>query len=104
MLHSKLTQEATFARIGDIVEAAWPGLLPKLYAEYPWLKDEDRRLIALMCCGFSGNAISVILNIPPKSLNVRKSRIARRMGIDTRLSSWLREITENYPEDDGKNS
>ena len=57
-----------------------------------------------MCCGFSGNAISVILNIPPKSLNVRKSRIARRMGIDTRLSSWLREITENYPEDGRKNS
>ena len=104
VLHSKLTQEATFARIGDIVEAAWPDLLPKLYAEYPWLKDEDRRLIALMCCGFSGNAISVILNIPPKSLNVRKSRIARRMGIDTRLSSWLREITENYPENGGKNS
>ena len=48
--------------------------------------------------------ISVILNIPPKSLNVRKSRIARRMGIDTRLSSWLRKITENYPENGGKNS
>ena len=73
-----------------VIEAAYPGFLGSLFAEFPGLQEEDRHLIILTCCGYPSGAIGTILGISESNLAVRKTRLARRMGIDTSLAKFLR--------------
>ena len=57
----------------------------------PWLTDDDRLLICLMCCGLSPNAASVILDRDLNRLNKWKTSLARQMGLSTRLSKYLKD-------------
>lgn len=91
VLDSTVADRSTFAQVGALMEASYPGFLNGLYSEYPWLTEEDRQLVALMCCGISPNAVSVIFRMDMNRLNKWKTRLAKRMESPVRLSKFLNE-------------
>ena len=94
---SILSDEDTLNNIlGKMLELTYPGFMTGLSKEYPSLNDSDRKLIVLTCCGFSSNTASVILGISVQNLNARKYRIARKMGIDGRISSFMKKKLSEY--------
>ena len=95
-LGDRLDRNVAFRRIGQLVEASYPGFMQDLTKEFPWLNDEDRLLISLMICGISSGASCVILNIGLNSLNIRKTRIAKKMNAPDRLSIYLRDRLYNW--------
>lgn len=95
-LRAIFSDESTFARADKMLEATFPGFLPELFKEFPWLTEEDRKLIVLMCCGFSTGTISIMTKMEITSLNTKKCRLARKMGISGRLSTYLRKRILDY--------
>ena len=94
---SILSDEDTLNNIlGKMLELTYPGFMTGLSKEYPSLNDSDRKLIVLTCCGFSSSTASVILDISVQNLNARKYRIARKMGIDGRISSFMKKKLSEY--------
>ena len=91
VLSERLPKMSTFARIDSMLESVYPGFMHRLCNEYPWLDKEQKNLISLMCCGFTNNAIAVIMNMDMRRLNERKTRLARKMGVSIRLSTYLRK-------------
>lgn len=85
-----------FDRIGLLVEASYPGFMQSLTDEFPWLTDEDKFLISLMICGISSSAACVILNTGLNQLNIRKTRLAKKMNTQDRLSIYLRDRLYNW--------
>lgn len=72
-----------------LIKTAYPGFLERLFEEFPGLSEEDRHLIILTCCGYPKGAVCTILGISESNLAVRKTRLARKMGIDTSLAKYL---------------
>ena len=94
---SILSDEDTLNNIlGKMLELTYPGFMTGLSKEYPSLNDSDRKLIVLTCCGFSSSTASIILGISVQNLNARKYRIARKMGIDGRISSFVKKKLSEY--------
>ena len=96
VLDSTVADRNTFAQVGALMEASYPGFLNGLYSEYPWLTEEDRQLVALMCCGISPNAVSVIFRMDMNRLNKWKTQLAKKMGSPVRLSKFLNEKLLDY--------
>ena len=62
----------------------------------PWMTDQDRQLVALMCCGISPNAVSVIMGMDMNRLSKWKTQLAKKMGSPVRLSKFLNEKLLDY--------
>ena len=90
-LQTGLSGREALEQIGGLIETSWPGFLSGLFDDFPWLTDDDRLLICLMCCGLSPNAASVILDRDLNRLNKWKTSLARQMGLSTRLSKYLKD-------------
>lgn len=95
-LTERLTSMKTSVRIDRMLESVYPGFMSMLCSKYPWLNQDERELISLMCCGFTTNAVSIIMNLDIKKLNDKKTRLARKMGISIRLSTYLKQELSNY--------
>ena len=96
VLKSTLSDKSTSDRIQKMFELAYPGFMARLSKEYPSLNDSDRKLTALVCCGFTPNTASIIMGTGVQSLNARKYRLARKMGIDGRISTFLKQRLDEY--------
>lgn len=95
-LKSTLSDESTSAKIEKMFELAYPGFMDKLSKEYPSLNDNDRKLTALVCCGFTPSTASIIMGTSVQNLNARKYRLARKMGLDGRISTFLKKRLSEY--------
>ena len=95
-LGNGLSGGKAFDRIGLLVEASYPGFMQSLTDEFPWLTDDDKFLISLMICGISSSAACVILNTDINRLNIRKTRLAKKMNTRDRLSIYLRDKLYNW--------
>lgn len=95
-LGNGLSGGKAFDRIGLLVEASYPGFMQSLTDEFPWLTDDDKLLISLMICGISSSAACVILNTDLNRLNIRKTRLAKKMNTRDRLSIYLRDRLYNW--------
>lgn len=93
---SRISDKGTLKRAEKMLDSAYPGFMEDFITEFPWLKDEHKSILILMSCGFSNNAISVILNTDLKKLNLKKTRLARKMNVETRLSTYLRKRILDY--------
>ena len=90
-LQNGLTGHEALEQISGLIETSYPGFLSGLFNDFPWLTDDNRLLICLMCCGLSPNAASVILDRDLNRLNKWKTSLARQMGLSTRLSKYLKD-------------
>ncbi len=96
VLKSTLSDKSTSDKIQKMFELAYPGFMDSLSKEYPSLNDSDRKLTALVCCGFTPNTASIIMGTGVQSLNARKYRLARKMGLDGRISTFLKKRLSEY--------
>lgn len=95
-LKSLLSDGSTIERIEKMFELTYPGFIAGLRKQYTSLNDNDCKLISLVCCGFTPNTSSIIIGTSVQSLNAKKYRLARKMGIDGRLSSFLKKKISEY--------
>ena len=96
VLKSTLSDKSTSDKIQKMFELAYPGFMDSLSKEYPSLNDSDRKLTALVCCGFTPNTASIIMGSSVQNLNARKYRLARKMGIEGRISTFLKKRLSEY--------
>lgn len=90
-LHTGLTGREAQAQIDALIEASYPGFLDDLHSAFPWMTEDDRLLVSLMCCGITPNAVSIILGMDLNRLNKWKTRLAKQMNSPVRLSKYLNE-------------
>ncbi len=90
-LHTGLTGREAQAQIDALIEASYPGFLDDLHSAFPWMTEDDRLLVSLMCCGITPNAVSIILGMDINRLNKWKTRLAKQMNSPVRLSKFLNE-------------
>ena len=94
ILESHFPADDTMTRIMKIVNATYPGFLTGLKDAHPTLKEKDLYLIAMMACGFSTGTICALRRITESSLYVEKSRIAKKIGDNVRLSEYVSRALE----------
>lgn len=96
VLRTELADNSILPQINSLIEASYPGFTESLYSEFPWMTQDDRLLVSLMCCGVSPNAVSVILDTDLNRLNKWKTRLGRHMGLPVRLSKYLKDRLYSY--------
>lgn len=89
ILENHFPKENTMTRVRKIVDATYPGFLSSMEKEHPALKEKDIYIIALMACGFSTGTICALRRISESSLYVEKTRIAKKIGENIRLSDYI---------------
>ena len=89
ILEKHFPKDDTMTRVRKIVDATYPGFLSSLEKAHPSLKEKDIYVIALMACGFSTGTICALRRISESSLYVEKSRIAKKIGDNIRLSDYI---------------
>lgn len=80
-----------YLRIRRVCDIIHPSKLSEIETEVPVLTDTDKLLIALMGCGFPTGAICALMRLTKASLNVQKTRTARKIGPKVRLSEYVSE-------------
>lgn len=95
-LHTGLTGREAQAQIDTLIEASYPGFLDDIHSAFPWMTEDDRLLVSLMCCGITPNAVSIILGMDLNRLNKWKTRLAKQMNSPVRLSKFLNEKLLTY--------
>lgn len=94
MLDRYFPEEEVHDRIRRICDLLYPGVLSEIEREHPSLTRNDLLLIALMACGFPTGAICAIRRLNVHSLNVQKTRTARKIAPGLRLSDF---VAHNFP-------
>ena len=94
MLDRYFPEEEVHDRIRRICDLLYPGVLSEIEREHPSLTRNDLLLIALMACGFPTGAICAVRRLNVHSLNVQKTRTARKIAPDLRLSDF---VAQNFP-------
>ena len=94
MLDRYFPEEEVHDRIRRICDLLYPGVLSEIEREHPSLTRNDLLLIALMACGFPTGAICAVRRLNVHSLNVQKTRTARKIAPGLRLSDF---IAQNFP-------
>ena len=81
-----------------VIDTAYPGFTDSLLAEFSWLQSEDMHLIVLTCFGYPNGTVSSLLHISEANLAVRRTRLARKMGLDESLTKYLKKRLYTYRE------
>lgn len=79
----------TYGDASTLIDAVYPGFLSGLFSEYPGLSKDERYLIILTCLGYPASTLCTILDISETNLSTRKTRLARKMGLDGSLAKYL---------------
>ena len=91
-----ITDMNSLSNAKTVIDTVYPGFTHSLFSEIPGLQDEDRHLIVLTCFGYPNSAVASLLRISEANLAVRRTRLARRMGLDESLTRYLREKLRTY--------
>lgn len=89
LLDKHFPENEVNARIRRICDLLYPGVLSGIERDYPSLTRNDILLIALMACGFPTGAICAIRRLNVHSLNVQKTRTARKIAPGLRLADFV---------------
>ena len=81
-----------------VIDTAYPGFTDSLLAEFSWLQSEDMHMIVLTCFGYPNGTVSSLLHISEANLAVRRTRLARKMGLDESLTKYLKKRLYTYRE------
>lgn len=86
----------TNGQVIKIVNLAYPGFLDSLRLSHSALTGQNIYLIALIACGFSTGAICAIFRCSENTLNVSKTRIAKKLGIEYSLSTFITNSLHSF--------
>lgn len=79
----------TYGDASTLIDTVYLGFLSGLFSEYPGLSKDERYLIILTCLGYPASTLCTILDISETNLSTRKTRLARKMGLDGSLAKYL---------------
>lgn len=79
----------TYGDASTLIDTVYQGFLSGLFSEYPGLSKDERYLIILTCLGYPASTLCTILDISETNLSTRKTRLARKMGLDGSLAKYL---------------
>lgn len=75
------TSEKDVKWMEQVINGANNNLLEKIYANYPTLSEDEKKLLCYVYAGFSPKAISVFLEISIETVYNRKSRLLAKTGL-----------------------
>jgi DNA-binding CsgD family transcriptional regulator len=66
----------------------------KINVRFPDLTEQEKRLTILLRVGFSSKEISSIMNISPKSVEISRYRLRKKLNIDNKvnLTNFIKSI------------
>ena len=89
ILKKYFPEKHTYEKIRRLCGALYPGVLEQIERDHPALSRNDLLLIALMGCGFPTGAICAVKGMTVGSLNSQKTRTAKKIGPEVRLSEYV---------------
>ena len=94
VLKKYMSEGETYDMIRDLCDILYPGVMKDIESSPPSLTKNDLLLIALMGSGFPTGAICAVRRLNVHSLNVQKTRTARKIAPGLRLSDF---VAHNFP-------
>lgn len=78
----------------EVVQQTCDGFFQRLESEHDALTDREKRLAALVRIGLSSKEIAQIFNIEPKSVDMYRYRLRKKMNLDSdkNLTSYLQAV------------
>lgn len=74
------------------VDASCHGLASRVRRDYPELVETDFRIIELTACRFNYVEIASLLGMNRNSITKKRTRIARKMGLEQTLTDYLDQL------------
>ncbi|MBQ2399932.1 MAG: hypothetical protein II308_07660, partial [Muribaculaceae bacterium] len=92
----KVLSQDFISEVRSYVNARHDNVLERLRASHPNIKDDDIDLMALMLAGYNTSMIVICMGYADRaSLNNKRSRLKKRLGIDVSVSAYLQQLTES---------
>ena len=92
----KVLSQDFISEVRTYVNTRHDNVLERLRASHPNIKDDDIDLMALMLAGYNTSMIVICMGYADRaSLNNKRSRLKKRLGIDVSVSAYLQQLTES---------
>lgn len=94
LLKSNSIQQLEWGMIENQIEKSHPGFLIRLQTKHPVISAKDQKLCAYIRLGLTSKEISGLLNITPKSVEIARVRLRKKLQIPqkVRLSKYISQL------------
>lgn len=94
MLRSGSIQQLDWGVIENQIEKSHPGFLNRLQTKHPAISAKDHKLCCYVRLGLSSKEISGLLNITPKSVEIARVRLRKKLQLPqkNRLVNYISQI------------
>jgi PAS domain S-box-containing protein len=94
MLENKSVVPLDWANIENQLEKIHPGFFKRLQSKHPNISLKDKKLCAYLRLGLSSKEISGLQNITPKSVEISRVRLRKKLKLQTtiRLVNYLSQL------------
>ena len=94
LLKSNVVQQIDWGMIGSQMEKLYPGFLARLRVKHPTITNNDIKLCSYVRLGLSSKEISGLLNITPKSTEIARVRLRKKLKLSNkiRLVNYLAQV------------
>ena len=93
-LHQKMSFSQELENLYLKAEKVHNDFPARINERFPDLTEQEKRLTLLLRVGFSSKEISSIMNISPKSVEINRYRLRKKLNIDNKvnLTSYIKSI------------
>lgn len=94
LLETKFSLSMDWAMIENQIEKLHPGFQNRLQVKHPTITIRDKKLCAYLRLGLSSKEVSGLLGITPKSIEIARVRLRKKLKLPTsiRLSNYLIQL------------
>ena len=94
LLETNSNRTLDWSMIENQVEKLHPGFLNKLLVKHSSISNKDKKLCTYIRLGLSSKEISGLLNITPKSVEIARVRLRRKLNLSSsiRLVNYLSQL------------
>lgn len=94
LLKSGSIQQLDWQIIENQIDKSHPGFLNRLQSKHPNISVKDQKLCCYIRLGLSSKEISGLLNITPKSVEIARVRLRKKLNIPQkkRLSNYMSQV------------
>lgn len=94
LLQANAVHPVDWSMVENQIEKIHPGFLDRLQRIHPVVSVNDKKLCSYIRLGLSSKEIAGLLNITPKSVEISRVRLRKKLGINTkiRLVNYLGQL------------
>lgn len=85
LLETKSILPLDWAMVENQVEKIHPGFLNKLQVKHPSISVKDKKLCVYLRLGLSSKEVSGLLNITPKSVEIARVRLRKKLNLPSKI-------------------